>query len=839
MVGEMRAARRLAGIAGVALLAVLASAPAADAASAQTRYSLVHNCYTLNPAAGGGPVGKQGGGYLLGAPAESFRMQATDLGRYLLYGLDADFLAVDGDAIAPAAAPSDNSDWTVREAGGGAFTIVNTFVDRGLGITSDGKLVAVATADADQFEFVDSTGCPQYPEVDVNATGKPTTGSPGYGEVTGLLDGHMHGMAFEFLGGRAHCGKPWDRFGAPYALRDCPDHEVGNGCAAVLENVLYGNPARCHDPVGWPSFADWPDPKSLTHEQSYWKWLERAWRGGERLYVNLFVENRILCEVYPYKQNDCNEMKSVLLQAQDIRDMQDYIDAQFGGPGKGFFRIVTNPYQARKVINQGKMAVVQGMEVSEPFDCGLDNGFPTCDADQIDSWLDRLHDLGVRQLEITNKFDNALTGVAGDNGTTGTITNAGNFLATGKFLDMRQCQNPEYHDHSPTGVNYPHNDDMILGNGLAALLPGGTLPVYPDGPTCNSLGLSPLGEHAIRGIMQRHMIFDPDHMSVIGRDQALSVVESKDYSGIVSSHSWSTDDALPRIYALGGVVTPYAGSSTSFVHQWSHLRDFYRQGGSQYFGVGWGADMNGFGAQGLPRGADVPNPVSYPFKSFDGSTTLDREQSGQRVYDINVDGVAHYGLYPDWVEDLRMLAGDRIIHDLGRGPEAYLQMWERADGIQGVRCDKWRQRFLTSGGFAHRLELGDRAHRVLERAGQPVTRTRTWRYCANGRRKALPMQKKSGNRQVAAVFDRSGRVALIGSTLHKHRAGGVRPGTLVSDLPNGAQRVSAGLFTAAAGGGRSYFYGVRGDRVRFVGVASKKLDRAATLRAYVRRARLD
>ena len=135
-----------------------------------------------------------------------------------------------------------------------------------------------------------------------------------------------------------------------------------------------------------------------------------------RVYVNLFVENRILCEVYPLKQNDCNEMKSVLKQAQDIRDMQDYIDAQSGGPGKGFFRIVTTPYEARKVINQGKIAVVQGMEVSEPFDCGLNNGFPTCDAEQIDFWLDKLDELGVRQLEITNKFDNALTGVAGDNG---------------------------------------------------------------------------------------------------------------------------------------------------------------------------------------------------------------------------------------------------------------------------------------------------------------------------------------------------------------------------------------------------------------------------------------
>ena len=72
--------------------------------------------------------------------------------------------------------------------------------------------------------------------------------------------------------------------------------------------------------------------------------------------------------------------------------------------------------------------------------------------------------------------------------------------------------------------------------------------------------------------------------------------------------------------------------------------------------------------------------MSYPFRSFDGQL-VDRQRSGQRVYDINVDGVAHYGLFPDWVEDLRLLAGQEVVDDLGRGAEAYLQMWERAVGV--------------------------------------------------------------------------------------------------------------------------------------------------------------
>ena len=76
-----------------------------------------------------------------------------------------------------------------------------------------------------------------------------------------------------------------------------------------------------------------------------------------------------------------------------------------------------------------------------------------------------------------------------------------------------------------------------------------------------------------------------------------------------------------------------------------------------YFGFGYGADINGLGAQGDPRGADVRRTRStYPFTGL-GGVTVDKQRSGERVYDINVDGVAHYGLYPDWVQDLRKVAG--------------------------------------------------------------------------------------------------------------------------------------------------------------------------------------
>ena len=279
--------------------------------------------------------------------------------------------------------------------------------------------------------------------------------------------------AFEFLGGRAHCGRPWHPYGAPYALVDCPDHQVGNGCGAVLENALFGNPVRCHDPVGWPTFKDWPHHESLTHEQTYYKWVERAYMGGLRVFVNLFVENRALCELYPLKGNDCDEMASVRLQNRDLDALQDYIDAQNGGPGRGWFRIVKSPFEARQVIASGKLAVIKGIEVSEPFGCRVYNDEPQCDRARIDRELDEVHGFGVRQMELINKFDNALGGVAGDSGNTGVVVNGGNRLATGHFWRMQHCTGPpDEHDKQQPGV-YDHDEKDVLSNVIEQFLPLG------------------------------------------------------------------------------------------------------------------------------------------------------------------------------------------------------------------------------------------------------------------------------------------------------------------------------------------------------------------------------
>jgi hypothetical protein len=244
-------------------------------------------------------------------------------------------------------------------------------------------------------------------------------------------------------------------------------------------------------------------------------------------------------------------------------------------------------------------------------------------------------------------------------------------------------------------------------------------------------------------------------MGVKARKSALDTIDRLGYHGVVSSHSWATPDAYPRIYQQGGFITPYAGDSTGFVEKWR--RHVGWADPRYYWGIGYGADMNGLGAQGDPRGAGVANPVTYPFKGING-ITINRQTAGQRTWDVNVDGVAQYGLYPDWIQDLAKVAGGdgaAITDDMSRGPEAYLQMWERAEGIRPDSCRNPEQRLRVSA-VQRLIHPGMSTRAVMRAVGQPYTRLgRTFGFCA----------KAPGDPHVrmTVVFSPKGKVVTVRS----------------------------------------------------------------------------
>ena len=636
------------------------------------------------------------------------------------------------------------------------------------------------------------------PEIGLNATGTPWRGASPYAEVEGTVDGHNHVTAYEFLGGDAHCGEPWNPLGPAVALVDCPDHHP-NGSGAVLENALYGDPFRTHDPVGWPTFKDWPAPKSMTHEQTYYRWIERAYLGGVRIMVNDLVENVALCEIYPVKHNSCDDMTSVRLQYRRIHELQDFIDAKSGGPGKGWFRIVRDPFEARQVVNEGKMAVVLGIETSEIFGCGGSVALPRCTREQIVAGLDEIERMGVASLFPIHKFDNALGGVRFDGGAFGAAINAANFKQTGHFWQIESCPAPG--EDNPQDTHVPHND--VIDAGLLAFMPKGLLPVYPPPPHCNALGLTPLGEFTVREMIDRGLMIEVDHMSLKTASRTLELAEQRNYSGIISSHTWMDPHLRSRVYRLGGFIEPITLGPEDFIEEWRQLR---AAADPRFkFGLGFGADANGFHAQPPARGAGQPNAVAYPFKSLDGRVTFDKQVSGQRVYDVNADGVAHYGLHPDWMEQLRLLAGEPIAEDLMNGAEAYLQTWERSVGVPGPRCLQPPKR-LSRSGFGP-LRLGSSPQQVLLAAGQPSQRVASsFRWCSS-RGKARGARSAGA----AVVFDEQGKATFIAST-----AAG-------KGKPKRAKKLGKGLFVARKGRGGDRVWGYRKGKLRFTAVASPRI----------------
>jgi hypothetical protein len=720
------------------------------------RYNLFNACYGVQSTSTHRWLQGTGFGATTAATATPFYFKPTELGRYLLYSPDQKFLgnmAVLGARLGYTGTATQNTNWTVTQAAPGQFRL---FL-KGAGYlaasaTGGASFVALPNAST-QFTPSKQSGCAEFPEISTNVTGDPTAGTTSYEETRGYIDAHTHGMAFEFLGGDVHCGRPWSPWGVTVALVDCPDHRVTGGYGAVMESFLSGKTS--HDPVGWPTFKDWPAPDSLTHEGTYYKWMERSWRAGQRVLVNLLVENNQLCMIYPIKRNSCDDMKSIALQASDMHKLENYVDAQHGGPGKGWYRIVTNPKQAREVINAGKMAVIMGIETSVLFGCHTRLGVPSCTKASIDRQLDQVKQMGVVQMELVNKFDNALAGVAGDSGSTGYLVNAANTLETGSPWRMQTCDpnDPEIHDKDQDNSAPIPSQDALFG-ALLAVVPSSIydmipqIPIYPAKHHCNKLGLSDLGAHVIEGMASRNMIFDPDHMSVKARQQSLDLIDQLHYSGVVSSHSWSTPDAYPRIYGEQGFITPYAGDSTGFVEKWRKHLDWTNP--ATYWGFGFGADINGLGAQGDPRPDAADNPVTYPFTGL-GGVQVDQQVSGQRVYDINKDGVAHYGLYPDWIEDLRKVAGadgDAIVEDMTRGPEAYLQMWERAYGITPNACTN-PSNTRAASYFHTNLPAGLDWWNVLQRVGQPDRRLdHQFSYCTS-----------SGS--LTVNFDNAGKVTTV------------------------------------------------------------------------------
>ena len=709
-------------------------------------YGFAGACVTVEVADPGGrdagflAVSEDGDGYEATArdqqEAARFTMKASDLGAYVFYDQEAHYLTSDGAVfLREAELESDvtrvedgfisTAEWELAISQSDPDRFRLTHLSSGVRVGSE-QLVD-AEGEAAEVTLFPATDCAPYPELSVDAEGEVSRVEHDDGDLFGIVDTHSHILTnLAFGGGGVFHGAPFHRLGVEHALPDCRANHGHEGRRDLLgyafdrvgragadENLLLSlltgrAPEFNHDTDGYPAFTEWPSAHTLsTHQTQYYKWLKRAYLGGLRLVVQHATSNQILCELMigigaqPARYS-CSDMVAVDRILEETYAMERYIDAQEGGPGEGWFRIVTSPEQAREVIRDGKMAVVLGIEVSNLFDCFLvpPDGAPACDEAHIEQQLDHYYELGVRAIFPVHKYDNALSAGDGDRG----ITELGNFIQTGHYLNFTDdCpdvqSNFDRGDVSFGELNQPREDyfaeppfdmsgfaespiDVLLE--YADELQGGPL----EGDYCQNAGLTPLGEHVIEEIIARGMILEIDHLPPRAYQRAFEILQEHDYPA-AGTHGMNHEGAL---YALGGVSKMNLGrcrdadAPGAMVAELSERVALIEAEGG-YPAEGFGFDLNGFaGAPGPRFGPDSvcdepqQDPISYPFESFAGDVTFTEPQVGERSIDFNTEGLAHIGLMPELIEDARRDAEtDAQLEPLFRSAEAYVRMWERSE----------------------------------------------------------------------------------------------------------------------------------------------------------------
>ena len=503
------------------------------------------------------------------------------------------------------------------------------------------------------------------------------------GTIHGFADTHTHLGASQAFGGALRCGEPFAPGGLAEAMADCNTHS-GTGHFALLESILGGTDLP-GGTQGFPTFVDWPSHDSQLHEQAYYTGIERAWRSGLRVLNNYLVGNRVLCETLAGigvpPRYSCNEMDQLRRQVDHLNRMEAHIDAEHGGPGQGWFRIARSPQEVREIAAQGKLAVTLGVETSEPFDCRQINDVPQCSREDIDRGLEEFASWGVSTVFPVHKFDNALGGARMDEELAGLAVNVGNKLGTQRFWETEPCEGAAS-DHAQPIASTPVADGLAAATSGAP--DGAALPVYPGEPICNVRGLTELGEYAVNGMMDRGMLINIDHMSVKTAGRVLDIATERGYPGFVVDHSWSDPSMLRRMHELGGFVGAFAYPADATENFDEGFLDEWRANsatvGGTFSGYGIGSDVNGLAPLAEPRPTAATDPLVYPFTAPSGEV-MDRWQFGERVYDLNVDGVAQYGLYADWIADVLHRAGpDRaeLERQLMNGAEAWTATWEAA-----------------------------------------------------------------------------------------------------------------------------------------------------------------
>ena len=314
-----------------------------------------------------------------------------------------------------------------------------------------------------------------------------------------------------------------------------------------------------------------------------------------------------------------------------------------------------DPWHARRIISEGKLAVVLAIEASHLF------------PDDDGPWKEQLHDvydMGVRSLQIAHETNNDFSGAA------------------------------------------YHADIFEIMTQLKAWFTGNVEYAEASDGVHNDVGMSSQGYELVEEMIRLNMMIDVSHLPLKSIRQIYSLVsQDHNYYPLLNSHTRidslllesdrerlnehvTTDETLEYYRATGGMIGLRTGIEGMLDYPASQvgnnchgsarsLAQFYRYAVDKGVNTAFGSDFNGFIEMSPPRfGSDAcASANSNELASQVAAQGFPSSALPDYIQEYNQKGLAHVGLLPAYLWDLKEVGADTT--NLENSAESVMTMWDR------------------------------------------------------------------------------------------------------------------------------------------------------------------
>jgi hypothetical protein len=453
--------------------------------------------------------------------------------------------------------------------------------------------------------------------------------------------------------------------------------------AELQDHLGFNNPSA--DASGSPNFPEWPKWNDGTHQKMWVDWIRRSWQNGLRVMVALATNNKTMADmVKGDNEGDLSYSDDKASADLQLSELKSFV-ARHGD----FMEVAYTSADVQRIVTAHRLAVVLGVEIDHIGDFQTTTwvgtppttpqSLPPPQDTEVIAEIDRLYAEGARYIFPVHLIDNAFGGTA----VYESLFNVSNMRESGSGWNLTCADATE-----KVTFQFKEPDAKTEAAEIAKL--GRTFEPPLGPPSCgqkNALGLTGPGRVAIKEMMRLGMLIDVDHMSEATFNDTFQIAAAIGYPlnsghngvrGVHSDPASNSERALTYAqYQEIGALHGMAGVGTANLDAWQWLAmyrmimDAMTSSQNPNPAAGFGTDTNGLAPGMMPRaGSNVQYTSTFPPST-----------DGMKTWNYNTDGVAHYGMLPDFLMDAAANpdGGGMVDGSVMNGADYFFHTWQLSE----------------------------------------------------------------------------------------------------------------------------------------------------------------